>query len=73
MALPPIFDRLRLRALGKIPVQCHITFLKRTTNEWSRFVDRHPIATSVLMATALLVFLGALVFSGVAASGLLRT
>ena len=45
-----MLDRLEARAEGKIPVQCHITFVKRVNGEWGRFVDRHPIVVTMGMA-----------------------
>ncbi|MGO9712418.1 MAG: serine/threonine-protein kinase [Polyangiaceae bacterium] len=45
-----MLDRLEDRAEGKIPVQCHITFVKRVNGEWGRFVDRHPIVVTMGMA-----------------------
>jgi hypothetical protein len=45
--------RLARRAEGDIPIQCPITFMKRTTNLWSRFVDRHYILTSLVMLAGL--------------------
>jgi serine/threonine-protein kinase len=48
-----MLERLEQRAEGKIPVQCHITFVKRVNGEWSKFVDRHPLAVTLLMVAAL--------------------
>jgi len=51
-----MIERLRRRAQGKIPVQCPVTLVKRATNEWLRFVDRHPnliVASMALVALAL--------------------
>ncbi len=48
-----MLSRLALRAEGKVPVQCHITFVKRMTAEWSRFVDRHPVVVTLGMVIAL--------------------
>lgn len=45
-----MIDRLRRRAEGYIPIQCHVTFLKRLTLAWTHFLDRHPlIVTSLLL------------------------
>jgi eukaryotic-like serine/threonine-protein kinase len=38
-----MIQRLRDRAEGKIPIQCHVTFTKRMTREWLRLVDRWPL------------------------------
>jgi serine/threonine-protein kinase len=50
----------RLRALleGKVPVQCHITFTKRTFREMGRLVDRAPFAAffALLGLSAAVVF-----------------
>ncbi len=37
-----MISRLQLRNEGIIPIQCPLTFTKRMTHIWSRFVDRHP-------------------------------
>ncbi|MFI5299940.1 MAG: serine/threonine-protein kinase [Polyangiales bacterium] len=43
--------RLRRRAEGYIPIQCHVTLLKRLTQAWTHFIDRHPlIVTGLLLA-----------------------
>ena len=45
--------RLERRAEGIIPVQCHITFMKRMANGLGRFIDRHAIlATLIMLASA---------------------
>jgi len=56
-----MLDRLSRRAEGKIPVQCHITLMKRLTGEWSRFVDRHPVVVTLGMAGALIAFVASVV------------
>jgi len=38
-----VLHRLDRRSEGEIPIQCHITFGRRVTSDWLRFVDRHPI------------------------------
>ncbi len=58
-----MLDRLSRRAEGLIPIQCHITFMKRMTGEWSRFLDGHPIVVTLGMLCAI----GALVTSAVLA------
>ena len=50
-----MLERLASRAEGKIPIQCHITLMKRVTAEWSRFVDRHPFLVTLLMLAAMIV------------------
>ncbi|MBI5501649.1 MAG: serine/threonine protein kinase [Deltaproteobacteria bacterium] len=39
-----MIDRLDRRAEGDIPIQCPITFAKRTSTAWTRLIDRHPFA-----------------------------
>jgi eukaryotic-like serine/threonine-protein kinase len=42
-------ERLQRRADGDIPVQCHITAVRRATNVWTRFLDQHPIRASIAL------------------------
>jgi eukaryotic-like serine/threonine-protein kinase len=44
-----MLTRLERRAEGIIPIQCHITFMKRVSNGVGRFIDRHPIVTTGIM------------------------
>lgn len=54
-----MLDRLTRRAEGRIPIQCHITFMKRMNGEWSRMLDRHPILiTFVLLAIVVAMVAG---------------
>jgi eukaryotic-like serine/threonine-protein kinase len=56
-----MITRLERRAEGVIPVQCPITFMKRTTNGLGRFIDRHPfLATLAMLASVVVVIAGAL-------------
>jgi serine/threonine-protein kinase len=48
-----MIERLAKRRQGIIPIQCHITFVKRVTGEWQRFVDRHPMLITAAMAFTL--------------------
>jgi serine/threonine protein kinase len=51
--------RLERRAEGDIPVQCPVTFMKRTTNRWTHFIDRHHmIAMVITLAVGGLALLG---------------
>jgi serine/threonine protein kinase len=50
-----MITRLERRAEGDIPVQCPITFMKRGTNLWARFIDRHHVLAGVA-AVVLLAF-----------------
>jgi serine/threonine-protein kinase len=55
-----MITRLERRAEGLIPVQCPITFMKRTSNGLGRFIDRHPfLATLVMLASVVVVVAGA--------------
>jgi serine/threonine-protein kinase len=51
-----MIDRLDRRAEGDIPVQCPVTFMKRTVNELTRLIDRHP--TFVMIAAAIFLLSG---------------
>ena len=55
-----MIERLDRRAEGIVPIECHITFAKRATGEWTRFMERHPM----------LVTAGMVLFLGVAAAGI---
>jgi serine/threonine protein kinase len=59
---PEMIARLEQRAEGIIPVQCPATFMKRTSNTWGRFIDRHYLVASAIM----MVLLGLSVVGGVA-------
>jgi serine/threonine-protein kinase len=54
-------ERLQRRADGDIPVQCHITAVRRATNVWTRFLDQHPIRASIALFAVPTVILLALV------------
>jgi eukaryotic-like serine/threonine-protein kinase len=58
-----MLERLEQRAEGKIPIQCHITFAKRMTSEWSRFIDQHPKIVSFLMLVALIAIVANVVMA----------
>jgi serine/threonine-protein kinase len=45
-----MIDRLDARADGRVPIQCHVTFTKRVNAEWTRLVERHPLAFTVALA-----------------------
>jgi serine/threonine-protein kinase len=49
-----MIERLDRRDEGLIPVQCQITFLKRTSREWIRFLDRHPMIATVILGISVL-------------------
>jgi serine/threonine-protein kinase len=44
-----MIERLRRRAEGYIPIQCHVTFIKRATMAWTHLLDRYPIIVSTLL------------------------
>jgi serine/threonine protein kinase len=41
-----MIDRLDARADGRVPIQCHITFVKRVNATFTRLVERHPLVFS---------------------------
>ncbi|MCK9461772.1 MAG: serine/threonine protein kinase [Proteobacteria bacterium] len=47
-----MIDRLDARADGRVPIQCHVTFTKRLSTEFTRLVERHPIACTALFVIA---------------------
>ena len=47
---------------GKVKVQCHITFTKRSARELGRFVDAHPHLASTAFLGMLTMMLGGVVF-----------
>jgi serine/threonine-protein kinase len=53
-----IIDRLAAIDEGKVPIQCHITFAKRTTRELGRWVDQSPHVAffSLVAVFGLIVF-----------------
>lgn len=60
-----MIDRLDRRDEGLIPIQCHVTFTKRVTSSWIRFVDRHPLLFTVALSLVVLGGIGAAVFRAV--------
>jgi hypothetical protein len=54
-----LLRRLDDRAMGKVPVQCHITATKRSTYELQRLAGRYPIPFTV----GLVACLGAVVYA----------
>ncbi len=53
--------RLQERREGLIPIQCHLTALRRLTGIWSRFLDRHPLAVTLILALMIVSLLGMVV------------
>jgi serine/threonine-protein kinase len=49
-----MIERLDRRSESLIPIRCHVTFIKRATGEWLRFVDRHPLLMSIVAAGTVL-------------------
>jgi serine/threonine protein kinase len=45
-----MIDRLDAREDGRIPVQCPVTFTKRSTHVFLRFLDHHPYLFTALLA-----------------------
>jgi eukaryotic-like serine/threonine-protein kinase len=54
-----MITRLERRAEGIIPIQCHITFMKRVSNGVGRFIDRHFILTTLLMVASVAAVIAA--------------
>jgi serine/threonine-protein kinase len=54
--------RLGERRDGNFPVQCPITFVKRLTHGWLRFVDKHPFLVMGCISAILLLFLGGIIY-----------
>jgi serine/threonine-protein kinase len=48
-----LITRLNDRAEGKVPIQCHVTFAKRTGYEAMRLVYKHPLLSPVVVLAAL--------------------
>jgi len=42
----------------RVPIQCHITFMKRVSGEWTRIIDRHPMAITLTMAATVALAVG---------------
>ena len=53
-----MIDRLDAREEGLVPIQCHVTLTKRITREWLRFLDRHPMLFTAVMAIGLIAAIG---------------
>jgi len=60
-----MIDRLDARDEGIVPIQCHLTFTKRMTGTWIRFIDRHPMLFTVALSLLVLGGIGAAVWQGV--------
>lgn len=54
-------ERLRGLLSGDIPVQCHVTFAKRSAQAILHWIDRHPVLYSVLFVGAALALVAGLV------------
>ncbi len=63
-----MIDRLARRASGYVPIQCHVTFMRRVTLAATRFVDRHPILATLIL---LLIVVGTIGRAIVALKGAL--
>jgi serine/threonine-protein kinase len=53
-----MIERLDARDEGLIPIQCPITFTKRSSREALRLLDRHPTVVMTVMALAILTVTG---------------
>jgi serine/threonine-protein kinase len=49
-----MIDRLDARDEGIIPIQCHVTLTKRVSREMLRWLDRHPLIFTMLLAFVVL-------------------
>jgi len=49
-----MLTRLHMRSDGYIPIQCHLTFAKRVTSIWVRFLEAHPVLITISMGLALI-------------------
>ncbi|HVY45085.1 MAG TPA: serine/threonine-protein kinase, partial [Minicystis sp.] len=58
-----MIERLRRRAEGSFPIQCPVTFTKRTTALWTRFVDDHPAFMFVMPVLVPLALLAGVVLA----------
>jgi serine/threonine-protein kinase len=58
--------RLERRAEGDFPIQCPLTFSKRVLGAVKRFVDHHPLLTTVALTGMLLLVVASLVGVGIA-------
>ncbi|MBX3191826.1 MAG: serine/threonine protein kinase [Labilithrix sp.] len=60
-------DRLARRAEGSFPIQCPITFAKTVLGVVRRFVDRHPLLTTLGVVGSVLSVIAAVVFVAIRA------
>jgi serine/threonine-protein kinase len=56
-----MIDRLDRRAEGLIPIQCHITLMKRLNGMFARFTDRHPMLASLGLLGGVVALVAAVV------------
>jgi serine/threonine-protein kinase len=63
-----MIDRLDARDEGVIPVQCPVTFTKRSTREFLRALDRHPVAIALALMLVPVVLLTGVVWHWVSAA-----
>jgi hypothetical protein len=56
-----MIDRLDRRAQGDIPIECHITFVKRASGKALMFADRHPMMATMGLALGVVSAIGGLV------------
>ena len=58
-----MLERLDQRADGVVPVQCPITFVKRSTRMVDRFANAHPLAMIGLMVASVLAPIAATILA----------
>jgi serine/threonine-protein kinase len=64
-SIAEMIERLARRSEGDILVQCPITFIKRLTHGWLRFVDKHPFIVMSVLTMGVLLVAVAVVYGGV--------
>ena len=53
-----MIERLEARDDGRVPIQCHLTLVKRVSREWLRWLDRHPILFTAVLALSVIGGIG---------------
>jgi eukaryotic-like serine/threonine-protein kinase len=52
-----MLNRLAWRREGFVPIQCHVTFVKRVNAELTRFTERHPILVTAIAGGGLITLI----------------
>ncbi|MBI5479533.1 MAG: serine/threonine protein kinase [Deltaproteobacteria bacterium] len=53
-SVPAMLNRLARRREGLVPIQCHVTFVKRVNAELTHLAERHPILFTALLGIAVI-------------------